>query len=64
MATKIWGLSKKAAGYRPAPEPGVRCDGCRYMFPPLTLGGCRLVRGLIRPSSTCDEFTARRTTDA
>jgi hypothetical protein len=34
------------------------------MFPPLTLGGCRLVRGLIRPSSTCDEFTARRTTDA
>jgi hypothetical protein len=64
MAIKIWGLSKKAAGYRLASEPGVRCDGCRYMFPPLALGGCRLVRGLIRSSATCDEFTARRTTGA
>jgi hypothetical protein len=64
MATKIWGLSKRAADYRPAPEPGVRCDGCRYMFPPLAFGGCRLVRGLIRSSGTCEEFTARRTAGA
>ena len=64
MTTKIWGLSKKAAGYRSAPESGVRCDGCRYMFPPLAVGGCRLVRGLIRSSATCNEFTARRTTGA
>ena len=28
----------------PAPEPAVRCDRCKYMFPPLGVGGCRLVR--------------------
>jgi len=57
---KIWALSKRNAGYRPAPTVEVRCDHCRYMFPPLALGGCRLVRGLVRASATCDEFTARR----
>ena len=31
--TKIWGLSKKEANYRPAPTPEVRCDRCKYMFP-------------------------------
>jgi hypothetical protein len=60
MARRVWGLSKKKANYRPAAEPGVRCDRCRYMFPPLALGGCRLVRGLIQASATCDEFTPRR----
>ncbi len=59
MAVRIWGLSKKGAHYRPAPALDVRCDGCRFMFPPLALGGCRLVRGLIRGSATCDEFTPR-----
>jgi hypothetical protein len=53
---KIWGLSKRAANYRDAPTPDVRCDRCAYMFPPLALGGCRLVRGAIRNSATCDEF--------
>jgi hypothetical protein len=33
---------------------------CMYMFPPLALGGCRLVRGLINGSATCDKFTPRR----
>jgi len=42
---RIWGLSKTRAHYRPAPRPEVRCDRCKYMFPPLALGGCRLVRG-------------------
>jgi len=56
MTVRIWGLSKKKAHYRPAPESDVRCDRCKYMFPPLALGGCRLVRGLIRGSATCDEF--------
>jgi len=56
---KIWGLSKERAKYRPAPAPEVRCDRCRYMFPRLAFGGCRLVRGAIRSSATCDEFTAR-----
>ena len=27
------------------------------MLPPLALGGCRSVRGLIQGSATCDEFT-------
>ena len=58
---KIWGLSKKTANYRPAPMPEVRCDRCKYMFPPLALGGCRLVRGPIQGSATCNEFTPRRT---
>jgi hypothetical protein len=30
------------------------------VFPPLALGGCRLVRGPIRGSATCDHFTPRR----
>jgi hypothetical protein len=57
---RIWGLSKTQAHYRAAPTPEVRCDRCKYMFPPLALGGCRLVRGPIRGAATCDEFTPRR----
>jgi len=64
MASRVWGLSKLKANYRPAPEPEVRCDHWRYMFPPLGLGGCRLVRGLIQASATCDEFTPRRNSGA
>ena len=59
MEKMIWGLSKRAANYRPAPKPEVRCQVCRYMFPPLALGGCRLVRGLIQGSATCDRFAPR-----
>ena len=59
MAPRVWSLSKKRANYRPAPKAEVRCDRCKYMFPPLALGGCRLVRGSIRASATCDEFTPR-----
>ncbi len=59
MATRVWGLSKKAANYRPAPKPDLRCDTCKYMFPRMPLGGCRLVRGVIQGSATCDEFSAR-----
>ena len=57
---RIWGLSKKAARYGEAPQADVRCDCCAYMFPPLALGGCRLVRGVIRGSATCDEFKPRK----
>jgi hypothetical protein len=56
----IWGLSKKEANYGPAATPDVRCDRCKYMFPPLALGGCRLVRGLIHGGDSCKEFTPRR----
>jgi hypothetical protein len=62
MRVKVWGLSKKGANYTPAPTADVRCDRCKYMFPQLSLGGCRLVRGLIQGSATCDEFTPRRNT--
>lgn len=62
MGTGIWELSKKEANYRPAPKPEVRCKACRYMFPPLGVGGCRLVRGLIQGSATCDRFTPRHPT--
>jgi hypothetical protein len=61
--TRIWGLSKKGASYRPAPTPEVRCDRCKFMFPRVGLGGCRLVRGVIRGSSTCDEFAPRSTAE-
>ena len=57
--TKIWGLSKRDADYRQAPTPEVRCDRCKFMFPPLALGGCRLVRGVISGSSSCKEFVPR-----
>ena len=57
---RIWGLSKTQANYRPAPTREVRCARCKYMFPPLAVGGCRLVRGPIRGTATCDQFTSRR----
>jgi hypothetical protein len=55
---KIWGLSKDKAGYKEAPRPEVRCDQCVYMFPKLGIGGCRLVRGVIKNSATCNEFSS------
>jgi hypothetical protein len=57
---KVWGLSKAQANYREAPRPGVRCVDCKFMFPPLAIGGCRYVRGVIHASDTCDEFSPRR----
>jgi len=57
--TTIWGLSKRDADYGPAPTPDVRCDTCKYMFPPLAFGGCRLVRGVIRGSASCKEFVPK-----
>ena len=55
----IWGLSKSEAEYGPAPRPDVRCDRCRYMFPRLAVGGCRLVRGAIHAADSCKEFRPR-----
>jgi hypothetical protein len=56
----IWGLSKKAAHYKPASQPFVRCSKCKFMFPTLAIGGCRYVRGVIHPDDVCDEFVPRR----
>jgi hypothetical protein len=63
MSAGIWSRSKSAANYRPAPTQHTRCDRCKYMFPPLAVGGCRIVRGLIQGSATCDDFTPRRSAD-
>jgi hypothetical protein len=60
--TGIWSLSKTEARYGPAPTPDVRCDQCRYMFPPLAIGGCRLVRGVIHAGDSCKEFAPKKPT--
>ena len=59
MTKMIWGLSKAGANYRPAARPEVRCERCRYMFPRLSIEGCRYVRGVIHAGDTCDEFVPR-----
>ena len=60
MAPKTWGLSKPDAHYRPASKPEFSCRACQWMFPRLTVGSCKYVRGAIKASATCDEFEARR----
>jgi hypothetical protein len=55
----VWGLSKTQANYRDAPTPAVQCKVCKFMFPPLAVGSCRFVRGVIEGSKTCDEFVPR-----
>ena len=59
----VWGLSKTQANYRDAPRPEVACKECAFMFPPLALGSCRFVRGVIEASKTCDEFMPRHERD-
>lgn len=55
----IWSLSKSRANYRPAPQPVVSCGACKFMWPRLSAGGCRYVRGVIRPTDSCDYFAPR-----
>jgi hypothetical protein len=55
-----WSLSKADANYREAPRPEVRCDACAFMFPKLPVGSCKYVRGTIRASFTCNEFSPAR----
>ena len=55
----VWSLSKAAANYRPAAKGSFRCAECAFMFPRLAIGGCRFVRGVIRPNDVCDEFVRR-----
>ena len=57
---KVCGLSKAAANYRTAQMPAIRCKECAFMFPRTGVGGCRYVRGVIRPGDVCDEFAPRR----
>lgn len=56
MSEKIWGFSKQDVDYRPAKRPTTRCDECKFMFPKLALGTCKIVRGSIKGSYTCNEF--------
>jgi hypothetical protein len=57
----IQGLSKSKANYRTASNPQASCGNCAFMFPRLSVGGCRYVRGVIRRGDTCDEFKPRNT---
>jgi|GEM_PF-1005254 len=59
MTPKTWGLSKDEARYRPAAKPERSCVACKWMFPRLSVGSCKYVRGVIEASATCDEFEAR-----
>jgi hypothetical protein len=55
----IQGLSKAQANYRKAENPKFSCGECKFMFPRLSIGGCRFVRGVIHNSDTCDELKPR-----
>lgn len=55
----VQGLSKTQANYRKAENPKFRCGECKFMFPRLSIGGCRYVRGVIHNDDTCDEFKPR-----
>jgi hypothetical protein len=59
MAPKTWSLTKEEAHYRPAPQPAVSCGQCMWMFPRLSVGSCKYVRGFVKNSDTCDEFESR-----
>ena len=59
MPPGTWSLSKSDANYRPAPKPEVSCAACSWMFPRLTVGSCKYVRGIVQASATCDEFEPR-----
>jgi hypothetical protein len=60
MAEKVWEFSKEQVHYKPAATARVRCDACRFMFPRTAIGSCKIVRGTIRGSYTCDEFAPRK----
>ena len=57
----VQGYSKTQAKYRPAEKPSIRCGECKFMWPRLAVGGCRYVRGPIKPDDVCDLFAPRRT---
>jgi hypothetical protein len=56
MKPGTWSLSKEDAGYKPASKPEVSCIKCKWMFPRLSVGSCKFVRGMIEGSATCNEF--------
>jgi hypothetical protein len=59
----VQGVSKKQANYRPAEKSGIRCGDCKYMWPKTAIGGCRYVRGVIRPGDVCDLFAPAKPKD-
>jgi hypothetical protein len=60
----VQGLSKAQANYRKAENPKFSCGECKFMFPRLSIGGCRYVRGVIHNDDTCDEFKPRDATQS
>jgi hypothetical protein len=53
---KVQGVSKSEANYRPAKNASARCGECKFMWPRLSIGGCRYVRGVIHAEDVCDLF--------
>lgn len=47
-------VTKRAARYREALEPGVNCRTCQSMNPD---GSCVKVDGMVAPEDVCDLFT-------
>lgn len=53
--------SKAAVNYRPMPEAGEQCAGCRYYIPDTdgdSLGACAVVAGRIEPDGWCTSFVS------
>jgi hypothetical protein len=59
---KVQGVSKAEANYRVAKTPTARCRECKFMWPRLSIGGCRFVRGVIHADDVCDLFARARET--
>jgi len=53
---RVQGLSKTEANYRGASKPNIACGECKFMWPRLSIGGCRYVRGVIHAGDVCDLF--------
>jgi hypothetical protein len=53
---KVQGVSKAEANYRVAKNLTARCGECKFMWPRLSVGGCRFVRGVVHAGDVCDLF--------
>lgn len=51
---------KASVHYRRAASDEQRCGTCRYSYGPLGERRCRIVKGLINPYDTCDEWEQKK----
>jgi hypothetical protein len=57
---RIQGLSKKVGELSARPDALCSMPECEYMWPNLSVAGCRYVRGVIHADDVCDEFASER----